>query len=355
MGFLVRPPDPLYKSKSHNPIYPFFSSMRSKKNTATEQSTSSESSDDDDDDDEPTPPTPKATQPSSKEASNTTTKKRSAKASSTSTAKKPKTTKRGPGYSTEEVAYLLECINTHLPIGSEAWNKVLEDYNNEYGEKNRDTNSIRRKFTKLHSAKTPTGDPNCPDEVREAKRIQREIEAKMESTEEVDVVDLGFGENDDEEVVSHAGSGTLVAAAARNSPPPVAFRNRRANTSNDGNTFQDFMGLMMAKMFSDMANAEERKEERRIQREEKEREREHQRRMENEQRRMENQRAEMMNMAMMAMIGNVTNNKPLPADLNPLSPTYFGPTRQEEQNEEGHKVDGDDDGGDDGSDEGGND
>ena len=65
---------------------------------------------------------------------------------------------------------------------------------------------------------------------------------------------------------------------------------------------------MMAKMFSDMANAEERKEERRIQREEKEREREHQRRMENEQRRMENQRAEMMNMAMMAMIGNVTNN-----------------------------------------------
>ena len=35
----------------------------------------------------------------------------------------------------------------------------------------RDVRSIRRKFTSLHRRNIPTGDPDCPEEVKLAKRV----------------------------------------------------------------------------------------------------------------------------------------------------------------------------------------
>ena len=49
----------------------------------------------------------------------------------------------------------------------------------------RDVQSVKRKYNSLHRLQIPTGDPNMPEEVRQAKRIKHTIGLKA---------DLGDGE-----------------------------------------------------------------------------------------------------------------------------------------------------------------
>jgi hypothetical protein len=64
------------------------------------------------------------------------------------------------------------------------WDRVAFDYNSKEERSKRrmqampvrDVDSIRTKWKALKNCKKPTGDPDCPKEVRRAKRIQREIE-----------------------------------------------------------------------------------------------------------------------------------------------------------------------------------
>ncbi|ETV75243.1 hypothetical protein H257_10435 [Aphanomyces astaci] len=44
---------------------------------------------------------------------------------------------------------------------------------------------MRRKFKSLRNSKNPTGDPDCPEDVKRAKRINRAMEARMS------VLDMG--------------------------------------------------------------------------------------------------------------------------------------------------------------------
>ena len=88
--------------------------------------------------------------------------------------------RRGPTYSTQEVDHLLDALREHLPIGPEEWDLVGTEHIKTWGENGRDTTSLRRKFNQLVKQKMGTGDPNCPQHVREAKRIMISIRQKSE-------------------------------------------------------------------------------------------------------------------------------------------------------------------------------
>ena len=76
----------------------------------------------------------------------------------------------------------------------------MQHHNGVYTAKNRDTKSIRRRFFRLHKTGPPTGDPNCPEHVRWAKRIQKEIYKKSEmcTDSEEESTDTDTNDHDDD-------------------------------------------------------------------------------------------------------------------------------------------------------------
>ena len=80
-----------------------------------------------------------------------------------------------------------------LPIGPEEWRQVADRHAEKYP--GRDVDSIRRTYSSNHRKQVPTGDPNCPWYVKEAKQIKRMIGQKAELGDpEEDVFDLESGE-----------------------------------------------------------------------------------------------------------------------------------------------------------------
>ena len=83
-----------------------------------------------------------------------------------------------------------------LSIGPLAWDKVAELHCKKYP--GRDTESLRRKYTSTHRCKAPTGQPDCPPEVREAKLVKAAIGSKAELTDCAEEYDMEL-ETDDQE------------------------------------------------------------------------------------------------------------------------------------------------------------
>ena len=100
--------------------------------------------------------------------------KAKAKAKATAKAKKKKT-KRGRGFSLNEIDLLLELAEKYLPLTIDAWNSIERDFRTYFPEMDRDAKSLKRKFDELCHTKAPTGDPNCPPNVRRAKHIKKTI------------------------------------------------------------------------------------------------------------------------------------------------------------------------------------
>ena len=90
-----------------------------------------------------------------------------------------------------------------MPIGPSEWNKVVETHAVDYP--GRTDTSIRRKYNSLHRVTVPTGDPNCPDEVKQAKRIKYSIGQKAA---------IGGGEEDFD-----LESGTFIGLGVLGEPP----------------------------------------------------------------------------------------------------------------------------------------
>jgi hypothetical protein len=87
-------------------------------------------------------------------------------------------------FNNDDVRELLTLIEDALPLGKDAWtNEVVNPYN-EYARENsrvqRTYESLREKFNKLLRSSKPTGDPNCPWDVKMAKRLDRAIQNKCE-------------------------------------------------------------------------------------------------------------------------------------------------------------------------------
>jgi hypothetical protein len=86
--------------------------------------------------------------------------------------------KRGLGFLQNELTCLLDALEEFLPIGGDEWDMVERNHAKYYPELKRTKESLRRKFASLYLARVPTGDPNCPPEVRRAKYIHEEIKKR---------------------------------------------------------------------------------------------------------------------------------------------------------------------------------
>ena len=111
---------------------------------------------------------------------------------------------RGSKYSDEEVDGLLETCEEYLPIGPEEWEVVATLHKHEFPNKDRDRDSLRRKFLQFANSKKETGNPDCPPQIRRAKKILRDIVARTDAGDDLLDEDLGFveeeveGEEDEE-------------------------------------------------------------------------------------------------------------------------------------------------------------
>jgi hypothetical protein len=93
---------------------------------------------------------------------------------------------KGKHWKPAEVDQLLSSCDKILPRGQNEWNQVYLDYNRNRPLQSdgslfveRDEESLRNKFKTLRSSTKPTGDPNIPEPVLRAKRIQTAIERKI--------------------------------------------------------------------------------------------------------------------------------------------------------------------------------
>ena len=124
-------------------------------------------------------------------------------------------------YGIEETKQLFEIMEKILPIGTDEWTKVVDEHSIKYP--GRTVLSIRRRYQNLHRKQAPTGSPNMPDDVRQAKRIKYKIGKKAElsdGTEEFTLED-GFqksNENDEDGIELHE---TAVDSPATGVVPPL--------------------------------------------------------------------------------------------------------------------------------------
>jgi flagellar biosynthesis GTPase FlhF len=91
----------------------------------------------------------------------------------------PKAKGRGMTFQNVEVDLLLTLLEDAKPTGQEQWERLTNEFNRRVGTRPREMESLRTKFKSLRNKPKPTGDPDCPEEVRRAKRIQRDIENQM--------------------------------------------------------------------------------------------------------------------------------------------------------------------------------
>jgi hypothetical protein len=278
--------------------------------------------------------------------------------------KKPKpSSARGVGYSKDEVDNLLCIIDDVLPVGPDQWTKVLDLHAEKFGDQCRDNISIKRKFAKLAKSTCPTGDPNCPADVRFAKRIHREIVKKMDAAAEVEDSEIGFPEDQPFPSVEAGGRTVeeMAANAASSSPPRINRTSvaptssaRRAQVAHGGAMKEDpILNLLASRMDQERAERLLRDEDRRIdsERRQEDRERELERRREQreldlERRREEKQQSHLMTMMMMKMMAAIIPGATSdfdPSLFNQQVPSSTNNTQQQQQSTEQRNTDDDKD------------
>lgn len=67
-----------------------------------------------------------------------------------------------------------------MPLGADQWENLTLEYNRSMPrDRQREMESLRTKYKALKNRKKPTGDPDCPEEVRRAKRVDYTIQQRM--------------------------------------------------------------------------------------------------------------------------------------------------------------------------------
>ena len=251
---------------------------------------------------------------------------------------------RGTKYHKDEIEALLDLMEDNLPIGPQEWDDVTEAHADRFLLKNRDSQSLRRKFNELVNSKKPTGDPNCPPHIRRAKMIQRQIITKSDSGGgSLNDDDLGIGDDNEQDIIDPRidprnlltalentsttsetnGNATSEAngnaTSATNGNATATLRSmvtprRRHESGSSGGSFMDLMvANMMERQQFELREREERRLEREQEREERREERKAEqegRKAEQEERRLERaQQHQQMMMMMMAFRGGRMNNR----------------------------------------------
>ena len=75
---------------------------------------------------------------------------------------------------------MLDALEEILLIGPDEWNEVVEQHNMRFPNPGRDMYAIRRKYMTLQRKTIPTGNPKCPPEVKQAKRIKYKLGQKAD-------------------------------------------------------------------------------------------------------------------------------------------------------------------------------
>jgi hypothetical protein len=89
-------------------------------------------------------------------------------------------------FSIEDKEYLISLLEEVHPLGPEQWENIVSRYNSEYAKPNersiRDKEGLRQQWYKMTKVTKPTGDPSCPEYIRRAKRLNREIHNEIAMT-----------------------------------------------------------------------------------------------------------------------------------------------------------------------------
>ncbi|KAJ7311579.1 hypothetical protein DFH08DRAFT_822685 [Mycena albidolilacea] len=129
---------------------------------------------------------------------------------------------------------LLDLVQRHLPLGAKGWKLIAECFAKwaELSDRpQRDGRAIEAKYKTLLKTKKPTGDTNCPPEIKRAHQIETLINEKADTHEISDDSDAGDSagdvSDDSVQVLDHS---TVRTAVARRAPtPPLPHRNPRVN------------------------------------------------------------------------------------------------------------------------------
>ncbi|KAF8470655.1 hypothetical protein BDZ91DRAFT_641659, partial [Kalaharituber pfeilii] len=75
---------------------------------------------------------------------------------------------------------LLDIIEVEMPFGGDMWEGVADIHNATYASQNgrqeREEASLKRQWVAMITHPKPSGDPNCPEHIKRAKRINRDIQ-----------------------------------------------------------------------------------------------------------------------------------------------------------------------------------
>ncbi|EFP76084.1 uncharacterized protein PGTG_02525 [Puccinia graminis f. sp. tritici CRL 75-36-700-3] len=130
------------------------------------------------------------------------------------------------GYNTDDCVGLIKCVGRVMPMGPQQWSSVQEAYH-KYADKNnrshREIDSLKHKFRAIANSRKPTGDPNCPAYIRDAKRIQIEIDQKTRkyvAEDQSDDEQNGDGAHmeDSQSLDRNASPGSQVSNSSETSP-----------------------------------------------------------------------------------------------------------------------------------------
>ena len=163
---------------------------------------------------------------------------------------------RGGKYFTPELLHLFGIMMRILPVGPLEWEKVTDEHVVRYP--GRDTDSLRRKYTSTHRRVGPTGDPLCPAEVREAKRVKAAIGNKCELADCGSEFDMEAEVDSEGDDVGDKGDGSSQAGGSQQS----ASSNQRGLLVRRKKDKPDFMQVILLQMQSESAAREEARKER---------------------------------------------------------------------------------------------
>ena len=148
----------------------------------------------------------------------------------------PRRCKSGQRPSGAETTTLLDLVEETLPLSGEDWDALCNTFNEKHPTPGRLGNGLRKKFATSWKKKVKTGDPSCPEEVRRAKRIKRNLceQAEISDLEETAVtgdVDNTIHEENEESnrSIQHAYEDD---SSSRGDGPPPAENNQASRQRN---------------------------------------------------------------------------------------------------------------------------
>ena len=233
------------------------------------------------------------------------------------------------GYTEDERMNFLEILERRLPTSGSEWSLVASEHSETYPTMERNVESIKQQYQSLLRRREPTGDPNCPPDVKKAKAIDRLLKAKQRAgdiSEEnggpiaalagMEIQEGNMGMSEDNRIDT-ASVGTNVTGAA-------LVQKRSSPKSRGSSTLIETMisfQMMQAQKEEQRREEESRKEEQRRKEEKRKEEQRRQREEEErrEQRRRDERREEMfmsiMTAGLAAFSGGSINPSSFPASF----------------------------------------